>query len=118
MSRALHAVALAVLLVLGGCASGGPPPSGTTTSSPTETTSPTPNTDCDYTLSVQEATADQIERTDSTLAYANLSDARRTEFDRALENGTYGLGVLFDTWSRPRIVEKGSEQYYAVSYTC
>jgi hypothetical protein len=105
---------LTALLLLGGCLSGPAPGTDSTTA----TASPAPDTDCDYTLSVQEATDDQIERTDSTIAYANLSDARRTEFDRALENGTYGLGVLFDTSSRPRIVEKGGEQYYAVSYTC
>lgn len=119
MSRALHTVALVALLVLAGCASGGPPPTGSGTASPTDTASPTPNTDCGNTLVVQEATQEQIDRTDSTLSYANLSDARRMEFDRALDGGSYGMGsILFETWSEPRIVEKGGEQYYTVTVTC
>ncbi|QKY21001.1 hypothetical protein B4589_011680 [Halolamina sp. CBA1230] len=105
MSR-LPAVAVVIaLLALSGCLSGGP----------TETPSPTPNTDCPYVLSVDpagEASGDRIE-------YADLPEQRQGEFDRALADGSVELGeTLPEEWSEPRIVEYEGAEYYAVASVC
>ena len=107
MSRTLPVVALLALLALTGCLAGGP--------TPTDTTSPPPNTDCPSVLSVDpagEASGDRIE-------YADLPEQRQGEFDRALADGSVELGeTLPEVWSEPRIVVYDGAEYYAVASVC
>ncbi|WP_117594242.1 hypothetical protein [Haloprofundus halophilus] len=120
-------------LLVAGCTSVPPAddsPETIATESPTEppaTTSPTPTTDghsttayadCPYLLHVELADEDRAAGADRTLAYENLSADRRTEFDRARENGTLSMESLPDTWSAPRIVEYEGEAYETVAATC
>lgn len=137
MTRSLALpTALALLALLAGCTAGpgtGSPTNASTTAPTTTTETPTtpvtettaepPRTGtygCPYYVTVEPATDRQIEEAETVLAYANLSAARQSEFDRARtnRNGTITLETLPEVWSRPRVVAYEDDRYATVASTC
>ncbi|SEO38844.1 hypothetical protein SAMN04487948_102183 [Halogranum amylolyticum] len=114
---------LALLVVTSGCLGVAPSDDGTAstaTSTPTQTTAgaTTSYFDCPYYLSVDTVTETDVSQSDRVVAYENLTDARREEFDRLLEHESVELETLPDRWSAPTVVEHGGAHYEVVASTC
>lgn len=108
-------VILAALVA--GCASVGPTADATESPSATAPSGGMSLTDCPYLLDAEPATESVRDRVDDTVAYGNLTDARRSEFRRAL-NGTAELSTLPDRWAGSVPVTREGETYYVVASTC
>ena len=124
---------LAVLVVCSGCLAADSPGAptaegtGTTTATTTATTVPSPSTptttaadtatetasyaDCPYHLSVEVAGENPDTRDETVVAYADLAEPRRTEFDRALREVTIELGQEPNGWIDRRFVRKDGVVY-------
>ena len=80
----------------------------TATTATTDTTTGTPSyNDCPYYLSVEVAGDDPDARDEAVVAYADLAEPRRAEFDRALRKRTVELGREPNGWVDRRFVRKG-----------
>jgi len=116
---------LVLAISVAGCLDAGS--SGTATESTAETPEPTTTDppdvttsygyDCPYIISVDPATERQLNDTDRTLDYENLSTERQQEFRQGI-GGSVEMETLPDAWSGPVIVTYEGERYYVVASVC
>jgi|GEM_PF-4041621 len=111
------ALVVGLLALVAGCASIGPPTEATESPSATAAGGGMSLTDCPYLLEAEPATGSARDRVDETVPYGDLTDARRSEFRRAL-NGTAELATLPDRWAGSVLVARDGETYYVVASTC